>query len=157
MASLSADIGVRPIGGVGTVRSYLNDCLVCKLLRKTRAEQLMAPLPDYRIRPREAVFTSVAINYAGPYEIKRGRSVEKCWACIFLCNVTSAVRIELIELLKTKAFLNYLKHFLSLTGNNTRHIRNDHATTFVGANNVWSKEAIKTLWDKQILQMLTNR
>jgi len=74
IASLSSDIGVRPIGGVRAVRSLPKDCFICILLRKDRAEQLMAPLPDYRIKPREAVFNSVAIDYAGSYEVKRGRS-----------------------------------------------------------------------------------
>ena len=77
LASSNTDVGVRPVGGVRTVRLCLHDCFVCKLLRKSRAEQLMAPLPNYRVRPREPVVSSITIDYAGPYEVKRGRSTEK--------------------------------------------------------------------------------
>ena len=94
LAALSNDEGIKPIGGIQTVRSYLSNCFTCELLRKSRGEQLMAPLPEYRITPRQAVFTSTSLDYAGPFEVKRGRSVEKRWVCVFVCNVTSAIRLE---------------------------------------------------------------
>ena len=77
LASLSNDEGLKVIGGAQTVRSYLSDCFTCKLLRKSRGQQLMAPLPEYRVTPRQAVFTSVSLDYAGPFEVKRGRSTKK--------------------------------------------------------------------------------
>ena len=141
LASLQNDAGLYPIGGIATVRHYLADCFNCKLLRKERACQLMAPLPEYRITPRQPVFSSVSIDYAGPYDVKRGRSTEKRWICLFVCNATSAVRVELVESLETTAFLNALRRFLCMTGNKTRHIRCDCATTFVGARNVLKTEA----------------
>ena len=95
----------------------------------------MAPLPSFRIKPRQPIFCSVSVDYAGPYEVKRGRSVEKRWLCLFTCNVTTAVRIEVVESLETTAFLNALHQFLCLTGNKTCHIRSDCASTFVGASN----------------------
>ena len=52
LASLSSDVGLRPVGGIKTVRSHLKDCFTCKLLHAKRSEQLIAPLPDYRIQPR---------------------------------------------------------------------------------------------------------
>ena len=77
MASLCQDVGVHPMGGVRTVRYHLSDCFTCKLLRKSRAQQLMAPLPSFRIKLRQPIFCSVSVDYAGPYEVKRNRSVEK--------------------------------------------------------------------------------
>ena len=77
LLSLISDVTVIPINGARTVRSMIKDCCVCKLLQKTRSEQLMAPLPEFRVKPREAVFHSISIVYAGPYEVKRGRSLEK--------------------------------------------------------------------------------
>ena len=145
LASLSSDVGLRPVGGIKTVRSYLKDCFTCKLLHAKRSEQLMAPLPDYRIQPRQAVFSSVSIDYAGPYEVKRGRSVNKRWACLFVCNVTSAVRIEIVESLETIAFVAALRRFLCLTGNQTRLIRSDCASTFIGAKNLMARELKQVL------------
>ena len=109
----------------------------------------MAPLPEYRIKPREAVFSSVFIDYAGPYEVRRGRSLVKRWVCMFMCNVTSAVRIELVESLEATAFLNCLQRFLCVTGNKIHHLRSDCATTFVGAKNILTKQ-IKDAMKKAI-------
>ena len=96
VAALRQDVGILLIGGTRTVRGYLADCFTCKLLRKTRAQQLMAPLPQYRVKPRQPVFSSISIDYAGPYEVKRARSLEKRWLCIFVCNLTFAVRVEVV-------------------------------------------------------------
>ena len=135
VAALRQDVGILLIGGARTVRGYLADCFTCKLLRKTRAQQLMAPLLQYRVKPRHPVFRSISIDYTGPYEVKRARSLEKRWLCIFVCNLTSAVRVEVVDFLKTTAFLNALRRFLCITGNKTCHIRADCATTFIGARN----------------------
>ena len=37
LASLYSDMSVRAIGGIRIVRTYLNSCFTCKLLRKSRA------------------------------------------------------------------------------------------------------------------------
>ena len=100
----------------------------------------MAPLPGYRTKPREAVFSSVSLDYASPYEVKRERTLEKRWVCVFVCNVTSAVRIELVESLKATAFLYCLRRFLCLTGNKTHHLRSDCVTTFMGAKNILTQQ-----------------
>ena len=47
LVSLNSDMGVRPIGGIRKVRIYLNSCFTRKLLRKSRAEQLMSPIQSY--------------------------------------------------------------------------------------------------------------
>ena len=140
LASLCQDVGVHLIGGVRAIRRHLSSCFQCKVLRQSRAEQLMAPLPAFRVKPRQPVFSSVSIDYAGPYLVKRGRSEEKRWVCLFVCNVTTAVRVEIVESLETTAFLNALRRFLCLTGSKTRHIRSDCSTTFTGAANLMSKE-----------------
>lgn len=140
LASLCIDVGVKPVGEMRTVRHYLSNCFTCKLLRKTRAQQLMASLPDFRVKARQPLFSSTSIDYAGPYEVTRGRSIEKRWLCLFVCNVTTAVRIEVVESLETAACLNALNRLMCLTGNKTHHIPCDCTTTFVGARNLMEKE-----------------
>ena len=145
LASLCQDESVQPIGGIRTVRHYLINCFTCKLLRKSRAQQLIASLPSFQVHPKQPVFSSISINYAGSYEGKRGRSVEKQWFCLFTCHVTTAVRIGEVESLETTAFLNASRRFLCLTGNQTSRIRSDCATTFVGARNVMKREMSKIM------------
>ena len=94
---LCQDDGIQSIGGIQTVRHYLIDCFTCKLLRKSRAQQLMIPLPSFRVNPKQRAFSSMSIDYAGPFEVKCGRSVEKQWLCLFTCTVTAAVHIVVVE------------------------------------------------------------
>ena len=139
-ASLQNDVGLKPLGCIATVRHFLANCFTCKLLRKSRASQLVAPLPKYRITSRQPVFSSVSVDYAGPFEVKRHRSLEKRWICIFACNATSAVRIKVVESQETTAFLNSFRRFQGLNGNKTKHIRSDCATNFFGAQNMMREE-----------------
>ena len=142
---MSNDEGLKVIGGAQTVRSYLSDCFTCKLLRKSRGQQLMAPLPEYRVR--HAVFTCVLLDYGGPFDVKRGRSTVKRWICIFVCNATTAVRLKMVKSLHTSAFLNTFRRFLRLTGWKTKHLRSDCSTTFRGACNVLKQEEENLLKD----------
>ena len=48
--------------------------------------------------------------------------------------------MEIVESLETNAVLNALHRFLCLSGNKTRHIRADCATTFIVTRNTMSKE-----------------
>ena len=144
LASLQTDLGLTPVGGMATVRYYLKNCFTCRLLRKERASQLMSSLPDFRVTPRQSVFTSISIDHAGPYDLKRGRSTEKRWLCLFVCNATSAIRLEMVESLETTAFLNALRRFLCLTGVKTKLICCDCDTTFVGARNALKAEMQKS-------------
>ena len=149
LAFLINNEGVKPMGGVQTVRHYLLDCFTCKLLSKSRGKQLMSLLPEYCIKPRRAVFTSISIDYAGPFEVKRGRSTEKRWICVFMCNATSTIRLEVVESPETSAFLNAFHQFQCLSGFRTKHIRSDCATTFVGAHNALEKDCKNVLKDLQ--------
>ena len=70
VAALQQDVGILLIGGARIVQGYLADCFTCKLLHKTRAQQLMAPLLQYRVKPRQPMFSSISIDYADPYKVK---------------------------------------------------------------------------------------
>lgn len=48
-------------------------------------EQVMADLPQDRLIPDKPPFSYVGIDYFGPLEVKRARSVVKRYGCIFSC------------------------------------------------------------------------
>lgn len=54
----------------------------------------MADLPKERITPDEPPFTNVGIDFFGPFEIKRGRSMIKRYGVIFTCLNIRAVHLE---------------------------------------------------------------
>ena len=114
--SLQYDVGLWPVGGIVTVRPNLKDCLECKLRLKVRGKQLMAPFPASRLKPRTHVFTYAASNLGGPFSVVIGGSTVKRWLCVFVCMVTTAVRIEVAVDLSTSSFINAFRRFLCCTG-----------------------------------------
>ena len=136
-----------PIGGVTTVRHYIKDCVGCKIRRRVRGEQLMAPLPSVRLKSRTHVFAYVASDLAGPFRVVVGSSHVKRWLCVFVCMVTTAVRIEIAADLTSSSFINAFRRFLCSAGFRTCYIRTDNVTNYVGANNLLRKEVKEALAD----------
>ncbi|XP_069114846.1 uncharacterized protein [Argopecten irradians] len=91
----------------------------------------MAGLPPDRVRPGQAPFTSVGIDCFGPFYVKRGRSQEKRYGCIFTCLAMRAVHIEKLHSLEADSFINALIRFMSRRGV-PELIRSDNGTNFVG-------------------------
>ena len=94
--------------------SYLKNCLGCKLKLQVREKQLMAPLSASRLKPRTHVVTCAASDLAAPFSVVVGRSTVKRWLCVFVCMVTTAVRIEVAVDLSTSSFVNAFRKFLTL-------------------------------------------
>ncbi|XP_066248815.1 uncharacterized protein [Euwallacea similis] len=97
----------------------------------------MGELPKARVTPSRP-FLSVAVDYAGPFELKdgktRSRKLIKGYISIFVCLATKAVHSEVIMDLTSDGFLSMLKRFVSRRGL-CSHIYSDNATNFVGCNN----------------------
>ena len=142
---LQQDQGLWPIGGTGTIRHYTKDCIGCIVRRKIKGNQLMAPLPAYRLKPFTHVFACTASDFAGPFSVVVGRSTVRRWLCVFVCLTTTAIRIELVADLTTSAFLNAFRRFLCSTGFRTKFMRTDNGTNYVGANNQLKKEVQTSL------------
>jgi len=100
-------------------------------VQETVASQRMADLPADRVTPDKPAFTNVGIDCFGPFQVKRGRSHEKKYGCIFTCLVTRAIHIEKLHSLDTDAFLNAFIRFVSRRGM-PESVRSDNGTNFVG-------------------------
>ena len=95
-----------------------NSCYVCKLLDKTLAQQIMAPLPTSRL-VMSPTFNEISIDLFGPYEIKdavKQRCKRKVWGIILNCVATRAVHIDITENYGTESILFTLRKFISLRG-----------------------------------------
>ena len=71
----------------------------------------MAPLPALRLKPRTHVFAYAASDLAGPFSVAVGRSTAKRWICLFVCMVTTAIRIEVSVDLTASTFINVFQRF----------------------------------------------
>lgn len=79
----------------------------------------MCELPRARFTPARS-FASVAVDYAGPFELKDGKTrtkkLIKAYICVFICLGLKAVHIEVISDLSTEGFLSVLTRFVSRRG-----------------------------------------
>ena len=92
----------------------------------------MADLPLERTLPDLPPFSSVGVDYFGPIEVRRGRSMCKRYGVIFTCLSSRAVHLEMATSLDTDACINALRRFMSRRGQVT-HMLSDNGTNFVGS------------------------
>ncbi|XP_041633560.1 uncharacterized protein [Drosophila kikkawai] len=125
-----------PIGGRKTVSAVINKCIQCFRLKPKLVEHIMAPLPEDRVQPNRP-FVISGVDFCGPFYSKsevRNRPPTKCYIAIFVCFVSKATHLEVVEDLSTQSFIAALKRFISLRGK-PQTIWSDNATNFVGAKN----------------------
>ena len=118
------------IKGNSAVRHVLSGCYECRKRYGSRGSQIMADLPEDRVKPNRPPFSSVGIDFFGPYLIKRGRSEVKRYGVIFTCLAIRAVHIEITHSLDTSSFLNALRRFIARRGQ-PFEIRTDNGGNFV--------------------------
>jgi len=104
---------------------------VCKRLRGPTEVQKMADLPPDRLTPHKPAFYSVGVDCFGPFQVKRGRSQEKRYGCLFTCMTTRAIHIEKLSTLDADSFISALVRFCARRGK-PETIRSDNGTNFVG-------------------------
>ncbi|XP_062600609.1 uncharacterized protein LOC134262251 [Saccostrea cucullata] len=118
--------------------SVIKSCIVCRKLRGQPGWQHMADLPEDCCKPCPP-FSFVGVDTFGPWPVvhhrtRGGSSSQKHWAILFICFVTRAIHIEVIEELTSGAFINALRRFIAVHGQITQ-FRSDRGTNFIGAVN----------------------
>jgi len=63
--------------------------------------------------PGKAAFVNVGVDCFGPSQVKRGRSYEKRYGCLFTCLAVTAIHIEKLHSLESGSFINCLVRFIS--------------------------------------------
>ena len=141
------------ITGANTAaRKVISKCVTCRRHRGKMIEQKMANLPKERVLPDEAPFTNVGVDYFGPINVKRGRTILKRYGVIFTCLTCRAVHLEVSYTLDTDSCLNAIRRFICRRGQ-VSTIRSDNGTNFVGANREM-KEALVDLNHNKIQRAL---
>jgi hypothetical protein len=120
---------------VGLVRRVVYKCVPCtrRLAKPTR--HIMAPSHFYR-QPsaRLHLFDKTAVNVAGLFYIKVGRSDVKRWILILRCATIGAVHTEMHDFMDTSSFLLAMERFLAFRPRPYLLIA-DNGTNFRGCNN----------------------
>ncbi len=76
----------------------------------------MGDLPIDRLTPDLPTFTHVGVNYFGPLEIKRARSILKRYGVIFTCLIRRAIHLEVAHSLDTNSCIHAFRRFIARRG-----------------------------------------
>ncbi|KAK7896434.1 hypothetical protein WMY93_021759 [Mugilogobius chulae] len=120
------------INANSAARRIISQCTECRRYRGKLGQQKMSDLPKERVLPDKAPFTNVGVDYFGPLEVKRGRTVQKRYGVIFTCLSSRAIHLEVAHSLDTDSCINAVRRFICRRGPVTT-IRSDNGTNFVGA------------------------
>ena len=102
------------------------------------SQPVASDLPDFRLQETLA-FTTDGIDYAGPQFVKsEGNSKSKVWICLFSCNTSRGIHLEVVPDLTSGAFLRCLQRFTARRGI-PRLITSNNATIFKAASRILLK------------------
>ena len=121
------------------MKRVLRKCLTCKHWRTQPVQQKMAPLPAERVQIAPQ-FTNIGLDFTGPLylKVKEGSktSTSKAYVCIFICEDSRAVHLELLNSMTTQDFLQALRCMANRRGM-VEVIHSDNQTTFHNATKVF--------------------
>ncbi|XP_029160332.1 uncharacterized protein LOC114932332 [Nylanderia fulva] len=96
----------------------------------------MSDLPSPRVN-QSPPFTHTGVDYAGPFLITpfvgRGQKARKNWVALFICLVTKAIHLELVEDCSSAGFLSAFRRFVSRRGL-PKSLYSDNGTNFQRAD-----------------------
>ena len=135
------------------INRVLRECMLCKKMRAQPEVQRMADLPEARVTPGLPPFSHVGVDCFGPFLVKRGRSREKRYGCLFVCMATRAIHLEVLHSLDTDAFLNGFMRFAARRGV-PQHMYSDNGTNFVGGARELQENITRLQKDDKVLGVL---
>ena len=113
------------------IKKIARNCLHCRKLNAKPITPYMCDLPSYRLDYKESPFTHTGVDFFGPLYIKQRRSRLKRWGSLFVCMVTRAIHLELVESMETDSFINTLQRFINRRGR-PKTILSDCGSNFKG-------------------------
>ena len=125
---------VYVVGARKLSRQVCSSCPICRRVLPQPTPQFMGELPPERTKANQPAFTDTGMDFASPYTIRRGRGQARteAYICIFICLATKAVHLEVTSDLKTPAFIQCLRRFISRR-NCPKSLHCDNGPNFVGA------------------------
>ena len=143
------------VSGREEIKRWERECNFCKLQRKRRGEQIMAPLPDVRLGTSLRCFAHCGVDFAGPFVVKLTRKVTvKRYLCLFTCASSREVHLEVAFSLDTASFLNAFSRMVRRRGKPDVMI-SDNGTNFTSADKEL-RDLVSNLDQTKIKEQATN-
>ena len=116
LSALSA--GYWIVSAHEVIRELEKACAECRRRKAKACGQIMAPLPISRLKMSLRAFTRTAVDFWGPFITVQGRGKRrtKRYLCLFTCDATRAVHLEIAFGLDTDSFLNSFYRMASHRG-----------------------------------------
>lgn len=114
-------------------------CNYCKFMNAQPYDQIMAPLPDYRVNPELQPFEVTGIDLLGPLNVISYGRVKKIYIMIFTCTLTRFVHLHILDSLESLRVLEAIVVFWSAHGP-VRKFVSDNGTNFVGASKILKED-----------------
>ena len=108
--------------GADLARKVIKDCAWCRRENVKMQKQLMASLPEERLRAARP-FQYSALDFFGPFQIKdlaKGRRRYKCWGVVYSCLASRAAALFACPGYDTRSFLTTHAKFTSVYGDPVR-------------------------------------
>jgi len=114
------------------IKTIISKCVTCRRYHGHPLTQKMAELPEDRVTADKPPFSNIGMDYFGPIEVKRGRSLVKRYGVIFTCSTSRAIHLEIASSLTTDSCINAIRRFIARRGP-VDIICSDNGTNLVGA------------------------
>ncbi|XP_067667338.1 uncharacterized protein [Haliotis asinina] len=116
------------------IREYEKECPWCRRVKAKPIVQIMAPLPQVRLKYSLRAFDQTGVDFAGPFMTIQGRGKQrvKRYLCLFTCLATRAVHLEMAYCLDSDSFLNAFYRMVNRRGLPSVVV-SDNGTNFTGA------------------------
>ena len=134
-----------------------NNCYACRLYDSEAMNQLMAPVPSFRLKP-SPVWHYAMLDLAGPITVTNfvnQRTSRKTWAVLITCLTTRACWIYLAESYATDHLLSVLRKHESRNGSPCEY-RADLGSQIVGADRIL-EEAVHNIDQRAVEKFAADR
>ena len=88
-----------------TVKKAIKNCVHCKRFNGRTVKLNQSGYRDFRLTPRNLPFSTIAIDYAGPYRTKICNETRKVYVLVVTCLFTRAINLKVSVDLSTAEFL----------------------------------------------------
>lgn len=130
---------VKLTQGGREVKRVLRKCLTCKHWKTQPVQRQVAPLPAARVQIAPP-FTNIGLDFTGTLYVKVKESskltTSKAYICIFICDDTRAVHLQLLNSMTTEDFLQAFRRMANRR-RMAKVIHSDNQTTFHKAAKVF--------------------
>ena len=145
------------ISGREVIWEWEKECSECQRRKAKAAKQIMAPLPQIRLRFSLRAFAQTAVDYGGPFITVQGRRTrrQKRYLCLFTCSATREAHLKMAYALDTDSFLNAFYRMVNRRGL-PKEMLSDNGGNFVGGHKELS-DLVKELDQDKIVKSTANQ